>query len=190
MKKVCILQGSPRKNGNTNRLLVPFMEELKAAGHECVTFDLHSMHLEPCVACRCCQKDWTAFNCSRKDELGRVFDAVLACDLLVLATPIYSWFCTPPMKTALDRLVYGMNKIYGNEPGPYLWEGKSVALFITCGYRPERGADLFEEAMKRYCKHSHLNYVGMLAERHRNYNTEFMDAEKEAHARAFAREVV
>ena len=37
--------------------------------------------------------------------------AVLACDLLVLATPIYSWFCTPPMKTALDRLVYGMNKI-------------------------------------------------------------------------------
>ena len=190
MSKVCILKGSPRKNGNTNRLLVPFMEELKEQGHTCREFDLHSMKLEPCVACRCCQKDWTAFNCSRKDDLQIVFDAILDSELIVLATPIYSWFCTPPMKTALDRLVYGMNKFYGEVAGPVLWEGKSLALFITCGYRPERGADLFEEAMKRYCKHSRLKYAGMLTERHKNYNIEFMDEEKEEHARAFAREVI
>jgi len=35
------------------------------------------------------------------------------CDLLVLASPIYSWYCSPPMKAVLDRLVYGMNKYYG-----------------------------------------------------------------------------
>lgn len=38
-----------------------------------------------------------------------------------LATPIYSWYCTPPMKALLDRLVYGMNKYYGDEKGPSLW---------------------------------------------------------------------
>jgi len=28
------------------------------------------------------------------------------------------------MKAVLDRLVYGMNKYYGREKGPSLWEGK------------------------------------------------------------------
>lgn len=66
-------------------------------------------------------------------ELAR---QVLESDLLVLATPIYSWYCTPPMKAALDRLVYGMNKYYGERRGPSLWAGKRLALITTCGYRP------------------------------------------------------
>ncbi len=187
---VCILRGSPRKNGNTNTLLEPFVKTLRETGCTCLDLDLHTMTLEPCVACRCCQQDWEKFNCSRKDDLQQVFDAVLASDLIVLATPIYSWFCTPPMKIALDRLVYGMNKIYSTNPGPRLWEGKSVAMVITCGYRPEKGADLFEEAMIRYCKHSRLNYRGMLAERHLGYHTEFMDEEKAQHARDFAKKLL
>ena len=118
---VCILKGSPRKNGNTNSLLVPFAEALKEAGCSCRELDLHTMSLEPCVACRCCQENWHSFNCSRRDDMQQVFDAVLESDLIVLATPIYSWFCTPAMKIALDRLVYGMNKIYSMSPGPRLW---------------------------------------------------------------------
>ncbi|SBV99944.1 hypothetical protein KL86DPRO_11696 [uncultured delta proteobacterium] len=76
----------------------------------------------------------------------------------MMATPIYSWFCTPPLKSLLDRLVYGMNKYYGEKKGPALWAGKEAAIITTCGYRPEHGADLFEEGMKRYCKHSQLLY--------------------------------
>lgn len=44
--------------------------------------------------------------------------------------------------------------------------------------------------MRRYCKHSQLTYVGMLAERHLGYASVFMDPEKEARARAFARACV
>lgn len=187
---VCILRGSPRKNGNTNALLEPFVKTLQEAGCICQDLDLHTMRLEACVACRCCQQNWEQFNCSRKDDLQQVFDAVLESDLIVLATPIYSWFCTPPLKIALDRLVYGMNKIYSTNPGPRLWEGKSLAMVITCGYRPEKGADLFEEAMIRYCKHSRLEYKGMLAERHLGYHTEFMDEEKAQHAKDFAKKLL
>ena len=186
MKKVCILKGSPRAGGNTNALLKPFAEELKEKGCECREFDLYRMDLKPCVACRCCQKDWTVFGCPLKDDMQKIFDAIRESELLILATPIYSWFCTGPMKNVLDRMVYGMNKYYGEEKGPSLWEGKELALVISCGYRPERGADLFEEARKRYCKHSRLFYRGMLAERHLGYQTEFMDQEKEWHAREFA----
>lgn len=129
------------------------------------------------------------FGCPQADDVPDLFDRVLGSGLLVLATPIYSWYCTPPMKALLDRLVYGMNKFYGGERGPSLWAGKSLALLMTCGYRPERGTDLFEEGMRRYCKHSGLRYLGGRAERHLGYDTVFMDGEKETRARAFAREL-
>ena len=188
--KACILMGSPRKQGNTAALLEPFCEELQADGAETETIWLYDRDIRPCVACRTCQKDWTVFGCAQKDDVQEIFDKVLACDVLVLATPIYSWYCTPPMKALLDRLVYGMNKYYGDERGPSLWEGKTLALLTTCGYRPEKGCDLFEEGMRRYCKHSGLRYLGSHAERHLGYDVPFMDGEKEARTRMFARELL
>lgn len=185
-KKVCLLMGSPRKNGNTASLCVPFADELEKNGCVCEMFSLYEMKLLPCRACRACQKDWTIFGCPQDDDMQKIFDTVLASDLLVVATPIYSWYCTPPVKCVLDRLVYGMNKYYGDEKGPALWAGKRVALIVTCGYRPEKGADLFESGIIRYCKHSQLSYEGMLAERHLGYKTTFMDEEKELRARQFA----
>ena len=183
---ITILFASPRPEGNTAQLLRPFSDELTAAGHTVKTFSLYDMDIQPCYACRQCQQDWTVFGCRHNDDVQSIFDKLLTTDLIVLASPIYSWYCTPPMKALLDRLVYGMNKYYGDKKGPSLWAGKAVALVTTCGYPPEKGADLWEAGMKRYCKHSHLRYLGMLCERHLGYNTVFMDEEKAARARAFA----
>ncbi len=188
-KKVCVLMGSPRKNGNTAGLTACFADELEKCGCAIEKFFLYDLKLFPCLACRCCQKDWTIFGCPQEDDMQMIFDTVLLSDLLVLATPIYSWYCTPPMKSVLDRLVYGMNKYYGAEKGPSLWAGKHVALITTCGYRPEKGADLLESGIQRYCKHSQLKYEGMLVERHLGYDVVFMDEEKELHAREFARKL-
>ena len=185
--KVCILMGSPRKQGNTNALLGPFRQELEGLGAETETVWLHALEIRPCTACRACQRDWTVFGCAFHDDMQQVFDAVQAADGMLLACPIYCWFCTAPMKAALDRLMYGMNKFYGEEKGPALWAGKHMAILTTCGYRPEKGADLFEEGVRRYCKHTGMIYAGMLAERHLGYDVPFMDGEKEQRARAFAR---
>lgn len=186
MKSVCILKGSPRKDGNTNWLVSHFTKTLEEKGHSVVSFDLYDMHLNGCLACRTCQKDHTKFGCVHNDDMQQIFDAIMDCELLVLASPIYSWYCTPPMKAVLDRMVYGMNKFYGETIGPALWAGKNVAIITTCGYRPDKGADLWEEGIRRYCKHSHLNYIGMLVERHMGYNTVFMDDAKAARAEDFA----
>ena len=188
--RVLVLMGSPRKQGNTAALLEPFCEQLREEGADVETVWLYERTIQPCVACRNCQKDWTQFGCSRMDDGQELFDKVLACDLLVRATPIYAWYCTPPMKALLDRLVYGMNKFYGESVGPSLWKGKAVALLETCGYRPEKGCDLFEEGMRRYCKHSGLRYLGSHAERHLGYNTVFMDGEKEERTRIFAQNLL
>lgn len=187
---VCILMGSPRKEGNTAALLKPFIEELEKSGAAVETHWLYDLDIRPCLACRACQKDWTIFGCAQTDDGQRLFDRLMAADLIVFATPIYSWYCTPPMKALMDRMVYGMNKYYGAEKGPSLWAGKAVALLTTCGYRPEKGADLFEEGLRRYCKHSALRYLGSHAERHLGYGTVFMDGEKEACTRKFARDLM
>lgn len=188
--KALVLMGSPRVQGNTASLLTPFCEELELGGAQVETVWLYQKEIRPCVACRACQRDWTVFGCSQKDDVQGIFDRVLACDLLVLATPIYSWYCTPPMKALLDRLVYGMNKYYGEEKGPSLWKGKAAALLMTCGYRPEKGCDLFEEGVRRYCKHSGLRYLGGHAERHLGYQVPFMDRGKELRTRLFARRLL
>ena len=188
--KCLILMGSPRRQGNTRQLLDPFTEELAALSWQTETVGLYDLDLRPCTACRACQRDWTAFGCRQRDDVQDLFDRVLRADLLVLATPIYSWYCTPPMKALLDRLVYGMNKYYGEEKGPSLWAGKKLALLCTCGYPPEKGADLWEAGMKRYCKHSRLTYLGMLAEHDPGYRDVFMSPDKAERARAFAAQLL
>ena len=182
-----ILAGSPRENGNTHILTEAFIEGLAEHSAEHSIVRLHDKRIAGCTACRACQRDWSHFGCSIRDDMQAIFSEVLAADTLVLATPIYSWYCTAPMKAALDRLMYGMNKFYGDEKGPSLWAGKRVALLITCGYRPEKGADLFIEGMKRYCKHSGLAYAGDHVERDPGYKTTFPDTEKLARTRRFAK---
>jgi len=87
-------------------------------------------------------------------------------------------------------MVYAMNKFYAGEKGPSLWRSKSVALLSSCGYRPERGSDLLEEGLQRYCRHSQLRWLGNLVERHLNYDTPFMNEEKVQHVRTFAAELL
>ena len=183
---------SPRAaHSNTRALLVPFLETWRAAGHTAEVFSLFDLHIEPCRACRGCQVDWEHPACVLADDMPAIFDAVLCSDILLLAAPIHSWFCPAPMKAALDRFVYAMNKYYGPRGrGPSLLSGKSLAILTTCGYRPEKGADLFIEGMRRWCRHTDMRYVDALTERHLGYDHTFMDAEKEACARAFARSLM
>ena len=186
----CILFASPHPQGNTAALLAPFTEQLDSAGCTGEVISLYEMQIGPCLGCRACQRDHSAFSCVQQDDMQMIAEKILKSDLIVLASPIYSWYCTPPMKAALDRLVYGMNKYYGENKGPSLWAGRSLALITTCGYRPEKGADLLEEGIRRYCKHSELKYLGMLAERHLGYSTEFMDDDKALRAKAFAEKLL
>lgn len=144
--KFAILMGSPRKHGNTAQCLEPFCDELKRGGAEYTLTWLYDKKIEGCHACRGCQKDWSDFNCVIDDDMTAIAADIKDSDVIVLATPIYSWYCTAPMKALLDRCVYGFNKYYGDEVGPALWAGKKVAVFTTCGYKPEHGADLFAKA--------------------------------------------
>ena len=188
--KMCILMASPRPRGNTASLLAPFTEEATALGAQVEHISLYPKKIAPCIACRTCQDIMNSFGCKQKDDVYPIFSSILAADCFILATPIYSWHCTPPMKALLDRLVYGMNKFYGATRGSALWQGKKCAIITTHGYKFASAADLFEESIKRYCKHSRLQYMGILGARDKGYTTPFITEEKVATARDFARQLM
>ncbi len=184
--KYCILFASPRPDGNTATLMRPFAKQLEALGNEVSIISLYRKNIEPCHACRACQHDITRMGCVRHDDMQEIGERILASDCFVTATPIYGWYCTAPMKAALDRLIYMMCKFYGETRGPALWEGKYLAILTTCGYPPEKGADVYETGMKRYCKHCHLHYAGMYAAHDPGYGVPFASEEKIRGARDFA----
>lgn len=191
ISKTCILFASPRKQGNTASLLSPFMETLRDSGAEIQYFDVYERQISGCKACLWCQKDTDAICCIQEDEMQPILRAVSDSDLIVLASPIYIWSAPAPLKAVIDRLVYAACKYYGDDPhGPSLLQGKKLALLCTCGYPVSKGADLYEEEMKRFCKHVQMYYLGMLCERQRNLKETFMDEAKKGRAQEFGREVM
>ena len=104
--KYTVLMGSPRKNGNTAALLRAFMEENRDMGIEQDMIWLYDRTILPCLSCKQCQSTpWGTFGCPQEDDMQAIFDSVQTSEVLILASPIYSWYCTPPMKAVMDRLV-------------------------------------------------------------------------------------
>lgn len=187
--RLLILFASPRPKGNTAQLLDMLTKRFDDSV-EITRFDLYQMNLKSCIACLRCQKVTDDFNCVHDDDMQEIFDAALQSDLILFATPIYSFYCTPPMKIVLDRLVYGMCKYYGETMGPSLWAGKSMALLSTFGYPEEKASDLLTEGLRRYAKHNKLNFLGAYGERQRSYKEPFMNEQVEERARAFAEKLM
>ena len=187
--KFCILMGSPRERGNTASLLVPFLEECGAIGVETQVIPLYDRAVNPCLGCMTCQDAAGGPGCVQDDDFEEIFQTMADCDVIVLATPIYAFFCTAPMKALLDRAIYAGTKNYGREKGARLLAGKRLAAIATCGYPPEKGADLWEEGVKRWCRHGKLEYLGILCRRDRGGEEPFMNEEREQDVRDFAQAI-
>ena len=187
--KFCVCMGSPRAEGNTAALLAPFLEECRALGVETQVIFLHDRAVKPCLGCMTCQDCLEGPGCVQDDGFGEVFQAMADSDVIVLATPIYAFFCTAPMKALLDRVIYAGVKNYGREKGPRLLEGKRLASIVTCGYPPEEGAGLWEEGLKRFCRHGGLEYMGLFCRRDWGGREPFMNGERERAVRDFAQAI-
>lgn len=183
-----ILMGGPRLHGNTAELCKPFMEELKENGAKVRYVTLADKNINPCKGCYVCQEISDEYGCCQKDDMYAVVDDIQWADLIVLATPIYAWYCAAPMKNVLDRH-YGLNKYYGSAEGS-LWAGKKVAIIATHGYDGAYSTDPFEMGIQRLCKHSNLEYVGLYSVQDEDNLASFQTADAVNGVRAFARMVL
>lgn len=102
--KIVAINGSPRKNGNTARLLEAVGKEVRAAGVEFEVFQPgHRVH--PCMACYHCLNTGS-LRCVQNDDM--VNDIIAACieaDGILLASPVYHGGIAGNMKCVLDRLM-------------------------------------------------------------------------------------
>mgnify|MGYP005762868577 FL=1 len=102
-KKIVILNGSPRPNGNTKALIDQFTSGAESAGHEVVCFNLGQMNIHGCLGCCKGGKDQNS-PCVQKDDMLKIYPAYQQADVVVLASPMYYWGFSGQLKTAFDRL--------------------------------------------------------------------------------------
>lgn len=102
-KKICILNGSPRPNGNTKELIKSFTRGAEAAGHEVTCFDLQKMDIHGCLGCCKGGKEKDS-PCVQKDDMSRIYPVYEKSDIVVLASPMYYWGISGQLKCAFDRL--------------------------------------------------------------------------------------
>lgn len=102
-KKIMILNGSPRKNGNTSALTAAFAKGAAEAGNQVTEFHLSEMKIGGCLGCWTGGKD-AAHPCSQRDDMEQISPLYREADVVVLASPLYYWFISGLLKNAFDRL--------------------------------------------------------------------------------------
>ncbi len=138
-KKIVILNGSPRKTGNTSALVKAFTEGAERAGHAVTEFFLDGMTIHGCKGCFGGHSSQEV-PCVQRDDMAQIYPAVKGCDVVVLASPLYYWTMSGQLRTALDRL-FALEEGDGNL---LRGNGKASALLMAAEGRG------FEDALTYY----------------------------------------
>lgn len=121
MKNVLILEGSPRRNGNSAILSDEFARGAEEAGGSVEKVRVCSKKIAGCLGCNACYRN--GGNCIQKDDMAEIREKMLAADVIVLASPIYFYSMTAQMKAVIDRTYAFYQQL----------EGKTFYFLITCG---------------------------------------------------------
>jgi multimeric flavodoxin WrbA len=124
-KNILVLTGSPRKNGNSDKMADAFIEGALSVGHKVNKFETARKQIEGCKACKKC---WSKEKpCVFRDDFDELAPLLEEADVIVFVTPLY-WFSFPSqIKAAIDKM--------------YAYVGKSCkhplnikeSLLIVCG---------------------------------------------------------
>ena len=98
---VTAINGSPHGDGNTSFSLGHALTRLERAGVETERIDLRDHDIRFCKGCFSCKSG----KCAQDDDMQKILASLLACDCLLLASPVYMGFVTGMMKTFMDRTV-------------------------------------------------------------------------------------
>ncbi|MCO1603887.1 flavodoxin family protein [Desulfosporosinus nitroreducens] len=139
-KNILVLTGSPRKNGNSDRMANAFIQGALSVGHEVVKFESARKEIDGCKACKTCWKKGKP--CSFDDSFNELAPLLEAADVLVFSTPLY-WFGFPAqIKAAIDK----MNAyLVDNCKTPLKIKG---SLLLVCG--GDEGMKIFDGIITTY----------------------------------------
>lgn len=129
MKRILILNGAGKKNGNTAALVNAFKSGAEAAGNQVTEFYLHAMNIHGCMDCQGCARKpkGDPAPCVQKDDMQQIYDAYTDCDIVVFATPVYWFTISGQLKVAVDRL-YAIQRNHGFDAA-----AKETVFLMTSG---------------------------------------------------------
>ncbi|MDD1754027.1 MAG: flavodoxin family protein [Methanothrix sp.] len=100
--KVIAFNGSPRKDGNTSRLIRAALAELEAEGIETETVHLMGP-IRGCIACYKCFEKKNGKCAMDKDIVNSCIEKMAGADGIILGSPTYFSDITPELKALVDR---------------------------------------------------------------------------------------
>jgi multimeric flavodoxin WrbA len=100
MVKILAIYGSPRRKGNTSLLLKKAVEGATEAGSEVEELVLRDLKMSPCLEIYGCKESG---RCVINDDFQTVYDKLLACQGLMLASPIFFYTVSAHTKILMDR---------------------------------------------------------------------------------------
>ena len=132
------LQGSPRKNGNTSKLLSTFLSEAESLGAHTHLIDVPRKNIKPCRSCGNCEKKGF---CPIDDDMQQTLPLLRKADLIVLGTPVFFYGATAQLKCLIDRsqVLWARKYVHHLEDPGRKWR---QGFFLSVG--ATKGADLFD----------------------------------------------
>ncbi len=114
---ILVVNGSPRKNGNSELLCKEFARGALEAGNRVDEVYLREKTVMPCRACYAC---FSTGECVQKDDMAEILEKTQNADILVWATPTYFLTMSGQLKTMIDRLLPKWSGLGGHDGKPGL----------------------------------------------------------------------
>ncbi len=127
-RKLVAILGSPRRQGFTALMLESALDAARKQGWETAQINLYEKKIAFCTGCRACMR---AERCVIEDDIQEITDQIRACDMVVLAAPVY-WANVPGIvKNLFDRLLGAAMEETKTFPRPRL-KGKKYVFLTAC----------------------------------------------------------
>ena len=125
--KVLILNGSPRKNGNTAHALRAIEDGLKQR-HAVESLNVYDFNFRPCRNCDACKRN--GGNCIQADDTVKIIDKVTAADFVIFGSPVYWWGISAQLKDVVDKFYSRDDE--SKDGSPTLRTKKKIGI-VACG---------------------------------------------------------
>ena len=146
---ILILNGSPRQNGNTKKMVTAFCEGAESAGHTAIVVDVCKKKIAGCMACEYCHGNGNG-RCIRRDDMDEIYSFLQETDMLVIASPIYYHGISGQLKCVIDRFY---SALYPKSKAPERL--RKVAMILSSG-----DADMYTGAKFSF-DGDFLGYLGL-----------------------------
>ena len=143
MSKVIAMNGSPRKNANTAKMLQKALDGAVSTGAETELIHLVDLQYKGCISCFACKLKGIKYigSCAIRDDLTPILEKDMCSDAIILGSPIYLGDVTALMRAFIERFGF-MNVSYNNKNSNN-FTGRINAAFIYTMNVPKPMSVLF-----------------------------------------------